>query len=105
MLALEVRMDACAVAIAEARAALGMLADRASSLDATSAYEHVLLTLDSYTGDAAPSATEELALDDLRSAVPLIRGSLLSLQSRQLNDLQVELLLALLDEAVVCDLG
>ena len=94
-----------AVAVAEARAALGYLADQASTADAMSAYEGVLLALDSYTADAAPSASNEVVLDDLRSAVALARRSLLLLAGMDVDYLQVQLLLAMLDDAVAGDVG
>ena len=101
----EVPMDRRgAPAMANARAALGSLADRASSVHAASDYERVLLTLDAYTGDASPSASDD-DVDDPHTAIAGARRSLLALEGVQLTSLQVEILLAMLDEALAGDLG
>ena len=40
--------------LCDARSALAMLSDSASSVDASSAYEHVLITLDAIHGNDRP---------------------------------------------------
>lgn len=94
-----------APAIAAARAALGYLADRASSIDAASDYERVLLTLDTYTGDASPSASEDAELSDPRTAIAAARRALLAAEGGPISALQVEVLLVMLDDAVAGDHG
>ena len=55
--------------LAQARSYLAALSDRASTIDASSAYEHVLIELDRVHGDECPSAdTEDLTED---RAIPL----------------------------------
>ena len=93
-----------APAMANARAALGSLADHASSVLAASDYERVLLTLDVYTGDASPSSSQDV-VDDPRTAIATARRSLRALEGVQLTSLQVEVLLAMLDDALAGDLG
>lgn len=92
-------------AMADTRGALRYLADEACDVGTSSAYEHVLLTLDVYTGDGAPSSSMNLGIEDPRDAIALARRSLVALESRVLSTLQVELLLAMLDDAAACDLG
>lgn len=92
-------------AIADARAALGYLADQASSVDAASDYERVLLTLDIYTGDASPSASEDAPLGDPRTAIAAARRALLAADGGPISALQIEVLLVMLDDAVAGDLG
>lgn len=94
-----------APAIADARAALGYLADRASSVDAASDYERVLLTLDTYTADASPSASEDAELEDPRAAIAAARRALLAAEGGPITALQIEVLLVMLDDAVAGDLG
>lgn len=101
----EVPMDPRdAPAMAHARAALGSLAGQAPSVHASSDYERVLLILDGYTGDASPAAIKDV-VDDQRAALAVARRSLLALAGVQLTSLQVEVLLAMLDDALAGDLG
>jgi hypothetical protein len=90
--------------MADVRAALGSLADQASSVQAASDYERVLLTLDVYTGDASPSASEDV-VEEQGSAIAAARRSLRALEGARLTSLQVEVLLAMLDDALAGDLG
>ena len=90
-------------AMADARAALGSLADHASSVLAASDYERVLLTLDVYTGYASPIWSEDVVADP-RTAIATARRSLRALEGVQLTSLQVEVLLAMLDDALAGDL-
>ena len=93
-----------APALANARAALGSLADHAPSVLAASDYERVLLTLDVYTGDASPSSSQDV-VDDPHTAIATARRSLGALRGVQLTSLQVEVLLIMLDDALAGDLG
>lgn len=93
-----------APATAAARAALGYLADQAANAHAASDYERVLLTLDTYSADAAPSAFKHVVADQ-RTAILAARRSLLALDGEQLTSLQVEILLAMLDDALAGDIG
>ncbi len=93
-----------APAMANARAALGSLADHASSVLAASDYERVLLTLDVYTRDPSPSSSEDV-VDDPRTAIATAQLSLRALEGVQLTSLHVEVLLVMLDDALADDLG
>lgn len=97
-------MHGGAAATACARAALGSLADHASRVHAASDYERVLLTLDVYTGDASPSSSD-LVVDDPCTALVTARLWLRALEGVRLTSLQVEVLLAMLDDALAGDLG
>ncbi|MFC7725525.1 hypothetical protein ACFQW6_10430 [Nocardioides sp. GCM10028917] len=57
-----------------------------------------------YTGDTSPSSSQGV-VDDPRTAVTAARRSLLALAGGQLTSLQVEVLLAMLDDALAGDLG
>lgn len=89
--------------LCDARSALAVLSDDASCIEASSAYEHVLITLDAIHGDACP-AIDTYGLpehpDDLRR---LATTSLDDLRTHGVDDLHVELLLALLDNAITLD--
>lgn len=92
-------------ATAHARGALGYLADRTTDVDTSSAYEHVLMMLDAFMLDAPPSASTSPKLHDARSAISVVRQSVLTLGTGSLSDLRVELLLTLLDDAATSDVG
>ena len=88
-----------AIALTEARSHVAALADRARSVEASSAYEHVLLELDWLHDDAVP------ALDT--TGLPHDRGMLLAVATAAIerlighgiDALRIELVLAALDGA------
>ena len=88
-----------AIALTEARSHVAALADRARSVEASSAYEHVLLELDWLHDDDVP------ALDT--TGLPHDRGMLLAgataaiegLIGHGIDALRIELVLAALDGA------
>ena len=88
-----------AVTLAQARTYVAALADLASSLDASLAYERTLLYLDAIHGDAGP-ALDTTGLTDDRTALHTLVGSAVEeLVDHGVDALQVELVLAMLDEA------
>jgi hypothetical protein len=82
---------------------LAVLADDASCVESSSAYEQVLITLDAIHGDDCPAVdTYDLPThrDDL---LRLASTSLDELRIHDVDDLQVELLLVLLVDATALD--
>lgn len=92
-----------AVALADARSHVAALADRARTAEASSAYERVLLEIDWTHGDDVP-AVDTFGLAEDRD---LLRAGATSaieeLKGHGVDVLQIELLLALVDDAGVLD--
>lgn len=85
--------------LAEARSYIAALADNAHSIAASSAYEHVLIELDRLHGDESPA----LSTDGLTTSRDILftaaNSAVEKLQNYGLDALDIELLLARLDEA------
>jgi hypothetical protein len=87
-----------AVNLAEARSYVATLADHARTFDASVEYEHVLLQLDSIHGGDVPPTTD--VLTDRRDVLYTVaEAAIEELVEHGVDALQVELLLAMLDEA------
>ena len=87
-----------AVTLAEARSYVAALADHARTFDASVEYEHVLLQLDSIHGGDVPPTTD--VLTDRRDVLCTVaEAAIEELTHHGVDALQVELLLAMLDEA------
>ena len=87
-----------AVTLAEARSYVAALADHARTFDASVEYEHVLLQLDSIHGGDVPPTTD--VLTDRRDVLYTVaEAAIEELTQHGVDALQVELLLAMLDEA------
>jgi hypothetical protein len=88
--------------LARARSHLAALADRATTIDASSGYERVLIELDRIHGDECPAiGTEGLSEDRaiLRANATSALGDL-----EQYDDpLGIELILVMLDDAFAMD--
>lgn len=92
-----------ALALAEARSYLAALADQAASPDASSAYEQTLLTLDWIHGDDAP-AHDTIGVTTDRNVLAAIAGSAVEeLAHYGVDELHVELVLAMLADARALD--
>lgn len=89
--------------LCDARSALAVLADRAVSSDASSAYEHVLITLDVIHGDEAPAIDTYGLPEEHDQLLAIASTALERLKSHGVDDLHVELLLAMLDDATELD--
>ncbi|MGN6128958.1 MAG: hypothetical protein ACTHOK_01300 [Nocardioidaceae bacterium] len=88
-----------AVALAEARTYLAALADQASSFDASVTYERTLLYLDSLYGYNIP-ALDARGIVEHREALRVIAESAVEeLVDHGVDELQVELTLAMLHDA------
>ena len=85
--------------LAQARSNVAALADQARSHEASSAYEHVLIALDSMHGDQSPAldASGPTSDEDLLFAVA--SSAIEDLKDHDVDLLEVELLLAILEDA------
>lgn len=89
--------------LCDARSALAMLSDSASSVEASSAYEHVLITLDAIHGNEGP-VTDAYGLPGRRDALLTFAVQALEdLKTHGVDELHVELLLAMLGNAADAD--
>ena len=88
-----------AVALAEARTYIAALADLAVSLDASLAYERTLLYLDSIHGDDVPALDTAGLIDDRTALCVIAESAVEELVDHGIDALQVELVLAMLDDA------
>jgi hypothetical protein len=91
-----------AVTLAKARSYVAALADGARTFDASVEYEHVLLDLDTIHGGEVPPATE--VLTNKRDVLYTVAGAAIEeLVDHGIDGLQVELLLARLEDARALD--
>jgi len=93
-----------ACTLAQARSYLAALADQASTIDASSAYERVLIELDRIHGDESPAINGDGQLTEDRSILRAVATSALEeLEQYGVDPLSVELILAILDDAAALD--
>ena len=92
-----------AVALAEARTYIAALADLAVSVDAALAYERTLLYLDSIHRDDVPVLDTGGLIDDRTALYVVAESAVEELVDHGVDALQVELILAMLDEAHALD--
>ena len=92
-----------ACTLAEARSCLAALADQASTIDASSAYERVLIELDRVHGDESPALNSDRGTDDLVILLGIATAALEELELYGVDPLSVELILAMLDDASALD--
>ncbi|QBX57319.1 hypothetical protein EXE58_19070 [Nocardioides seonyuensis] len=90
--------------LCDARSALAVLSDGASCIEASSAYEQVLITLDVLHGDGCPAIDTYGLPDGPGELFNLAAHALEELKTHGVDELQVELLLALLDNATVLEI-
>ncbi|WP_141012939.1 hypothetical protein [Nocardioides sambongensis] len=88
-----------AIAIAEARTYLAALADTATTLDGSLAYELTLLSLDTAYADDVPALDNTFHPPDTAALHAIAAAAISTLASHGLDPLQVELLHAMLDDA------
>ena len=87
----------------DARSALAALSDRACCIEASSAYEYVLIALDAIHGDDCP-AIDTYELPEEPDELFAVAGLALErLASHGVDELHVELLLVLLEDATDLD--
>lgn len=92
-----------AQSLAQARSYLAALADQASTIDASSAYERVLIELDRIHGDQCPSADTEGLSEDRAILLAVATSALEELEQYGVDPLAVELVIAMLDHAHALD--
>ncbi|KRF34425.1 hypothetical protein [Nocardioides sp. Soil805] len=91
--------------LAQARSYVAALADRALTIDASSAYERVLLELDRVHGDDCPALDTEDLSDDRDILLAVANNAVGQLENCGVDPLSVELLLAMLIDAHDLDVG
>jgi hypothetical protein len=90
--------------LAHARSSVAGLADRALTLDGSSAYERVLLELDRVHGDDCPALGTEDLSDDRDILLAGASNAIEELESYGIDPLSVELILAMLVDAQDLDI-
>lgn len=92
-----------ACTLVRSRSYLAALADQAATIDASSAYEHVLIELDRIHGDETP-ALETAGLGEDRAILLAVATSVIEeLERYGIDPLRIELILAMLDDASALD--
>ena len=89
--------------LARARSHLAALADRVQSVEASSAYEHALLELDRIHGDASPALDTDGLTDDRTALYSDAVAAIEDLTNYGIDALNVELVLAKLEDARALD--
>jgi hypothetical protein len=92
-----------AFTLTQARSFLAALADQASTIDASSAYEHVLTELDRVHGDECPAINGAGLTADRAILLAVATSALEELEQYGVDPLSVELILAMLDDAYALD--
>jgi hypothetical protein len=85
--------------LAQARSCVAALADRALTLDASSAYERALLELDRVHGDECPALDAQDLTDDRDMLLAAASNAIETLETYGIDPLSVELILAMLVDA------
>jgi hypothetical protein len=85
--------------LVEARSYIAALADSARTVEASSAYEHVLIELDRLHGDESPALSTDGLTTNRDVLFAVANSAVEDLQCYGLDALDIELLLTRLDEA------
>lgn len=91
--------------LAQARSYVAALADRALTVEASSAYERALLELDRVYGDDCPALDTEGLTDDREILLAVASDAVEQLENYGVDPLSVELVLAMLVDAHDLDIG
>jgi hypothetical protein len=91
--------------LAQARSYVAALADQALTIEASSAYERVLVELDRVYGDDCPALNTEDLTDDRDLLLAVASTAVEALENYGVDPLSVELILAMLVEAHDLDIG
>lgn len=94
-----------ALTLVKARSYVAALADQASTIDASSAYEHVLLEIDRIHGDDCPAIDSAGITGERQILLASASEAIEELTRHGIDQLDVELVLAILDEASTLDDG
>lgn len=92
-----------AVTLTEARSYIAALADHARTVEASSAYERALLELDWIHGDDVPALDTYGLTEDRDILIAGATTAIEQLSAYDVDALQIELLLAALDDARALD--
>jgi hypothetical protein len=92
-----------ALTLAQARSYLAALADQADSIDASSAYEHVLIELDRIHGDESSGLDTSGICEERTILLAVASSAIEELEQYGVDPLSVELVLAMLDDAYGLD--
>ena len=92
-----------AVTLSEARSYIAALADKAHTVEASSAYELALIELDWIYSDDAPALDTTGLTDDRDALMALATSAVEQLTTYGVDALHVELLLAALEDARALD--
>ena len=88
-----------ALTLGQARSCIAALADQADSIDASSAYEHVLIELDRIHGDESPGLYIDGIYEDRTVLLESATSAIEELEQYGVDPLTVELVVAMLDDA------
>jgi hypothetical protein len=91
--------------LAQARSYVAVLADCALSIEASSAYERVLLELDRVHEDECPALDTDDLTDDRDTLFAVAGSAIEELETFGVDALSVELILAMLGDARDMDIG
>ncbi|HEX2893606.1 MAG TPA: hypothetical protein VHO29_06340 [Marmoricola sp.] len=91
--------------LAHARSYVAALADHALTIEASSAYERVLLELDRVHGDDCPALNTDDLTDDRDILLAVASSDIGDLENYGVDPLSVELILAMLVDAQGLDIG
>ena len=91
--------------LAQARSNVAALADRALTIEASSAYERVLLELDRAHGDDCPALDAECLTDDRDILLAVASNAVEQLAHYGVDPLSIELILAMLVDTHDLDIG
>jgi hypothetical protein len=91
--------------LAQARSYVAALADRALTIDASSAYERAVLELDRLHGDDCPALDTDDLTDDREILLTVASSAVEDLENYGVDALSVELILAMLVDAHDLDIG
>ena len=92
-----------ALTLGQARTYVAALADQAGSIEASSAYEHVLMELDRIHGDDCPALYYDSITDDQAVLHAEATSAIEHLVQHGIDELDVELVIAMLDDAYALD--
>ena len=92
-----------ALTLGQARSYIAALADLADSIDASSAYEHVLIEPDRIHGDESPGLDTAGICEDRAIMLAVASSAIEELEQYGVDPLHVELVLAMLDDAYGLD--
>ena len=92
-----------AVNLAQARSYVAALANQASTIEASSAYERVLIELDRIHDDESPALDTHGLSEDRAILVAVATDVIEELEHHGINPLNVELILAMLEDAYALD--